>query len=217
VKVGILGATGPAGRGLAARLATVGMKVYAGSRDVAKAESTVKHLHERFGERMNRIEPVVNKEAAEAGEVVILATTADATVPTATEYAALLAGKPVISMANAMRRAGAGFEPVTPEGSSIAAGVQKAAPEALVAAALHHVPAAAFMALDKPMVGDVLVVSDSLEALRSTQALVAAMPDLRPLDAGSLVNAIGLEAFCASLLTVNLRYGGKATLRLLPT
>jgi len=193
------------------------MKVYLGSRDVAKAESTVKQLHDRWGDRMNRIEPVTNKEAATAAEVVILATKADATVSTAEEYAAELAGKPVISMANAMRRSGAGFEPVRYEGSSIAEAVQKAAPEALVAAALHHVPAVAFMNLDQSMVGDVLVVSDSLEALRSTQALVSAMPDLRPLDGGSLVNAIGLEAFCALLLTVNLRYGGKATLRLLPT
>jgi 8-hydroxy-5-deazaflavin:NADPH oxidoreductase len=198
-------------------MSKVGMKVYAGSRDVAKAESTVKQLQDRWGDRMNRIEPVANKEAAAAAEVVILATKTDATVPTAEEYAALLADKPVISMANAWRRSGAGFEPVCYEGSSIAEAVQKAAPEALVAAALHHVPAAAFMNLDQPMVGDVLVASDSLEALRCTQALVSAMPDLRPLDGGSLVNAVGLETFCALLLTVNLRYGGKATLRLLPT
>jgi hypothetical protein len=31
-----------------------------------------------------------------------------------------------------------------------------------------------------------------------------------------LENAVALEAFCAVLLTVNLRYGGKATLSLMP-
>ena len=71
--------------------------------------------------------------------------------------------------------------------------------------------------LEKPVLhGDVAVVADDLEAMRATQAMVSAMPELRPLDGGPLENAIGLEAFCAVLLTVNLRYGGKATLRLMP-
>ena len=217
MKVGILGATGPAGRGLAARLAAVGMRVYAGSRDPAKAEAVVKQLTDRFGDRVARIEPVSNAEAAKSGEIVVLGTAADATVPTAAEHADLLAGKPLVSMANAMRKAGASFEPVPTQEGSIAAAVQKAAPEALVSAALHHVPAAAFLNLKQPMSGDVVVVSDHLEALRATQALVSAMPDLRPLDGGPIENALGLEAFCAVLLTVNLRYGGRATLRLMPT
>lgn len=217
MRVGILGATGPAGRGLAARLASVGYRVYAGSRDQAKAEATVKQLHERWGDQMARIEPVSNTDAAALADIVVLGTTARATVPTAAEHAERLAGKPVVSMANAMAKTGASFEPLITEEGSIAAAVQAAAPGSLVAAALHHVPAAAFIALDRPMAGDVVVVSDHLEALRATQALVSAMPELRPLDGGPLTNAVGLEAFCAVLLTVNLRYGGRATLRLMPT
>jgi NADPH-dependent F420 reductase len=217
VKVGILGATGPAGRGLAARLASVGHRVYAGSRDAAKAEATVKQLHERWGDRVARIEPVLNAEAAEAGEIVVLGTNADATVTTAADHAARLAGKPVVSMASAMQKIGASFRLITTDQGSIAAAVAAAAPDAVVSAALHHVPASAFVALDRPLVSDVVVVSDDLEALRATKALVASMPDLRPLDGGPLDNAIGLEAFCAVLLTVNLRYGGKATLRLMPS
>lgn len=217
MKIGILGATGPAGRGLAARLASVGLRVYAGSRDQAKAEATVRQLQERWGDRMNRIEPVLNAQAAEIADVVVLGTSAKSTVATAAEHAKLLAGKPTVSMANAMERIGSSFRPVLVEEGSIAHAVQAAAPDALVAAALHHVPAAALLALDRPMTGDVVVVSDDLEALRATQAMVAAMPELRPLDGGGLDNATGLEAFCAALLTVNLRYGGKATLRLMPS
>ncbi|HEV3363884.1 MAG TPA: NADPH-dependent F420 reductase [Acidimicrobiia bacterium] len=217
MKIGILGGTGPAGSGLAARLTSVGQKVYLGSRDPAKAEATVRQLVEQWGPRMSHIEPGSNAEAAERGEIAVLGTTARATVATAGEHATRLAGKPVVSMANAMRRVGSSFEPVPTEEGSIAQAVQKAAPEALVAAALHHIPAAALMDLDKPVLhGDVAVVADDLEAMRATQALVSAMPELRPLDGGPLENAIGLEAFCAVLLTVNLRYGGKATLRLMP-
>jgi NADPH-dependent F420 reductase len=217
VKIGILGATGPAGSGLAARLAAGGQKVYVGSRDRAKAEAAVGALAERWGPRMAHIEATTNAGAAEAAEIVVLATTAKATVATALEHSARLAGKPVVSMANAMRRVGSSFEPVRIEEGSIAQAVQQAAPEALVAAALHHIPAAALLDLDRPtLVGDVAVVSDDLEAMRATQAMVSAMPELRALDGGPLANAVALEAFCAVLLTVNLRYGGKATLRLMP-
>ena len=217
MKIGILGGTGPAGSGLAARLTAGGQKIYLGSRDPAKAEATVRKLVERWGPRMSHIEPGINADVAEQGEIVVLGTTARGTVQTAAEHAARLAGKPLVSMANAMRRVGSSFEPVPIAEGSIAQAVQQAAPGALVAAALHHIPAAALHDLDTEVLqGDVAVVSDDLEAMRATQALVAAMPELRPLDGGPLENAIGLEAFCAVLLTVNLRYGGKATLRLMP-
>jgi NADPH-dependent F420 reductase len=217
VRIGILGATGPAGSGLAARLSAGGQKISAGSRDPAKAESVVKGLVERWGPRMAHIEPMSNAEAVEAAEIVVLGTNARATVATAAEHADRLAGKVVVSMANAMRRVGSSFVPVRIEEGSIAQAVQQAAPRALVAAALHHIPAAALLDLDQPtLVGDVAVVADDLEAMRATQALVSAMPELRPLDGGPLENAVALEAFCAVLLTVNLRYGGKATLRLMP-
>jgi len=217
VKIGILGGTGPAGSGLAARLCAGGQKVYVGSRDPLKAETTVRGLVERWGARMAHIESASNADVAETAEIVVLGTTARATVATAAEHAHRLAGKPVVAMANAMRRVGSSFEPVPTEEGSIAQAVQKAAPGALVAAALHHIPAAALMNLDRPtLLGDVAIVADDLEAMRATQAMVSSMPELRALDGGSLENAIGLEAFCAVLLTVNVRYGGKATLRLMP-
>ena len=217
MKIGILGGTGPAGSGLAARLTVGGQKIYLGSRDPAKAEAAVRRLVEQWGPRMGHIEPGLNADVAEQAEIVVLGTNARAAVQTAAEHAAGLAGKPLVSMANAMRRVGSSFEPVPTEEGSIAQAVQQAAPDALVAAALHHIPASALLDLEKTVLqGDVAVVADDLEAMRATQAMVSAMPELRPLDGGPLENAIGLEAFCAVLLTVNLRYGGKATLRLMP-
>ena len=52
MKIGVLGATGPAGKGLAARLADVGHEVLAGSRERAKAEAVVDELQERWGDRV---------------------------------------------------------------------------------------------------------------------------------------------------------------------
>ena len=52
MKIGVLGATGPAGRGLAARLSDVGYDVLAGSRERVKAEAVVDELREQWGDRV---------------------------------------------------------------------------------------------------------------------------------------------------------------------
>ncbi|MFO1537785.1 MAG: NADPH-dependent F420 reductase, partial [Actinomycetota bacterium] len=78
----------------------------------------------------------------------------------------------------------------------------------------QHVPAAAFAALDQPIESDVVAADD--DAARDVVlGLVAGIPVLRAFDGGSLVNAIGIETFAATLLTCNLRHTGKGTLRLL--
>jgi hypothetical protein len=155
-----------------------------------------------------------NAEAAEVGEIVVLTAAADATVDLAAQYAESLAQKIVVSMANAMQRVGREFRPVPIDGGSVAVSVQGAAPKALVAAALHHVPAAALADLARPMVGDVIVVSDHDDARSVTMALVGSLKDLRAYDGGSLANAVGLETFCSAILTVNLRNSARVTLSL---
>ena len=52
MRIGILGATGPAGRGLAARLASVGHEVLFGSRAVDKARAAVTELEKEWGDRV---------------------------------------------------------------------------------------------------------------------------------------------------------------------
>ena len=48
MRIGVLGATGPAGSALAARLASVGIEVVVGSRSEGKAASTVAELAKRW-------------------------------------------------------------------------------------------------------------------------------------------------------------------------
>src|ERR671910_775514 len=61
---------------------------------------------------------------------------------------------------------------------------------------------------------DVIVCADDDNARTTVLELVAHIPDLRGFDGGSLANAVGIEAFAAVLLTINLRHKGKARLRL---
>lgn len=215
MEIGVLGATGPAGRGLAARLASVGHTVRAGSRDESRAEAVVCELRDQWGVRVEGLVAGTNAAAARAADLVVIATTWEGAVDTAAQHADALAGKPVVAMANGLERVGREFRPVLPEGTSLTHLVQDAAPEARVVAAFQHVPAAAFAALDVPLESDVVVCGDDDGARGVVLDLVAGIPDLRAFDGGSLVNAVGIETFAAVLLTCNLRHRGKGTLRLL--
>lgn len=214
MKIGVMGATGPAGKGLAARLASVGHDVIAGSRDPARAESAVAELRERWSGRVDRLKAGGNADAAGA-ELVVLAVPWDGAVETARAHAGALAGKVVIAMANGLVKEGREFHPILPEEGSVSVAVQAAVPECRVVAAFHLVPAAAFGDLDQVMESDVIAVGDDDTARAAVLGLIADIPRLRAFDGGSLVNAVGLEAFAAVLLTVNLRHRGKAALRLL--
>jgi 8-hydroxy-5-deazaflavin:NADPH oxidoreductase len=214
VKIGVLGATGPAGRGLAARLASTGHEVVLGSRDPARAEATVATLRERWGSKVDGLAGVGNADAAEA-ELVVFAVPWDAMATTAAQYAEAVAGKTVVAMANGLAREGREFHAVLPEGRSISEAVQECAPDANIVAAFQHVPAAAFEALDQPVESDVVVCGNDDGARMGVLNLVSSIPNFRAFDGGSLAGALGIESFAAVLLSVNLRHHGKATLRLL--
>jgi NADPH-dependent F420 reductase len=206
--VGILGGTGPAGQALAARLAAVGYDVTVGSRSEEKAATVCDELRARWPELRLSLEPATNEGAAKA-TLIVLGTQWAAAEPTVAALAEALAGKVVISMGNALMKVGKELLPVTLPAGSVAAAVQAAAPEALVAAAFQHVPAKALGQLDQPVEGDVLICSDHPEAFEATAALVRDIPGLRPLSAGSLALAGTVEGFTAVLVRFR-----KASLRL---
>lgn len=214
MQIGVLGATGPAGRGLASRLASVGHEVVAGSRERSRAEAVVAELRDQWGPRVDALSAGTNADAAAAADLVVIATTWEAAVPTAAELAPALAGKPVIAMANGLEKVGREFHPVLPAEGSISQAVQAAAPAARVVAAFHLVPASALADLDAPLESDVIVVGDDDAARTTVLDLVVGIPDLRAFDGGSLANAVGIEAFAALLISLNLRHRGKGTLRL---
>lgn len=83
-----------------------------------------------------------------------------------------------------------------------------------VCTAFHLVPAAEFGALDHDMESDVVVLGDDDDAKQSVMEITESIPNLRPLDGGSLRNAVGMETFAAVLLTVNIRHKMRASLRL---
>lgn len=211
--VGILGATGPAGRALAARLASCGCEVTVGSRQGEKAVEVAAQITSAWPDFDLLIHGGDNTAAAGA-EVVVVATPWDAAAATAGSLRAVLAGKVVISMANALARMGSELQPLIPPRGSVAAGIQAEVPDALVVGALHHVPARELGDLGHHLDGDVLVCSDHASARGAVMGLVGRIPGLGALDAGSLANAAAIEAFTAVILNLNIRYRVRSGIRL---
>ncbi len=212
MRIGILGGTGPAGSALAARLASVGFETVIGSRVTERAEATAAAIQERWPNRGLRIGAADNEGAAGA-DLVVVATPWDGAAPTAVSVADALAGKVVVCMANAVIRIGREFQPLVPPRGSVAASVQAAVPLSIVAAAFHHVPAKELADLDHAIESDVLICSDDPSATETTAALVAKIPNMRPLDAGELSVATPIESFTAVLLQLNVRYKTRVSLK----
>jgi NADPH-dependent F420 reductase len=187
--------------------------VVIGSRSKERAAEACEEICKRWPERDLTLEAGDNSRAA-AAEIVIVATPWDAAALTVASVAQRLTGKVVISMANALAKVGDEFEPLVPPRGSVAAHVQSAAPGAMVAAAFHHLPAKALANLNTPIDADVLVCSDHVTAFERTAELVELIPNLRPLNAGSLSNAAPIEAVTAVLLQLNVRYKTRAAVRL---
>ncbi len=212
MQIGILGATGPAGSALAARLASVGFDVVVGSRSKYRAMEVRDAILERWPDRGLIVEAADNEGAASA-EVVVIATPWDAAAVTAASVSRQLQGKVVISMANALAKVGHEFQPLVPPRGSVAASVQAAVPKSHVAAAFHHVPAKELGHIDEPVDTDVLICSDSKAAMATVVDIVSRIPNMRPLEAGELSVAAPIEAFAAVLLQLNVRYKTRVALR----
>jgi hypothetical protein len=213
MRVGIFGGTGPAGRGLAVRLAAAGAEVVIGSRDADRATSVAEELAKRWPDHHLNLEGASNEDTASC-EMVVVATPWDGAIATVKPLAAALAGKVVVSMANALVKEGREFLALVPPRGSVAASIQAALPESLVSASLHHLPASEMEKLTTPLEADVLVCSDHPRASSATTAMIDSIEGLRGVDAGSLSQAAPIEAFTAVLITVNIRHKVHTTLRL---
>lgn len=212
MRIGILGATGPAGSALGARLASVGYEVILGSRSKYRAMEVADRLLEKWSDRELSITAGDNVAAAEC-DVVVVATPWDAAAATARSVADHLDGKVVITMANALAKVGSEFVPLIPPRGSVAASVQSNVRGALVAAAFQHVPAKELGDIDAPVESDVLICSDHPTATQVCVEIVDKVPGFRALDSGELSNATAIEAFTAVMLQLNVRYKTRVALK----
>lgn len=213
MKLGILGGTGPAGRGLAVRAAAAGYSVVLGSRDARRSHETAESLKTEYPERSLEISGGTNFDAATC-DMVVVATPWDGAVATVKSLAEPMTGRVVVSMVNALMKEGREMLPLYPPRGSMAAQITSALPDSKVAASFHHLPAKEMENLNSGLDADVLVCGDNEEARTATVEFIDSMDGLRGLDAGSLAQASPIEAFTAVCITLNIRHKAHSTLKL---
>lgn len=206
LSVGILGGTGPQGRGLAYRFALAGHAVRIGSRSAERAEATARTLADLPGVTDGLLTGASNAGACDA-DVVIVAVPWEGHAELLTELAPALAGKIVVDCVNPLGFDKQGAYPLTVAEGSAAAQAEALLPESRVTAAFHHV--SAVLLADSEVASldtDVLVLGDDREAAGVVQALAGRITGMRGVYAGRLRNAGQVEALTANLIAINRRY-----------
>jgi 8-hydroxy-5-deazaflavin:NADPH oxidoreductase len=206
--IGILGGTGPQGRGLTRRFAAAGHSVVIGSRSADRAQEVAAGYTD-----VGTVRGADNAEAAGADLVIITVPYqghADLLRSLVTE----LAGKIVVDCVNPLGFDKQGAFPLPVVAGSAAQEAQQILPDSTVIAAFHHVSA---VLLDDPEVdhleGDVLVLGEDRDAVQQVCDLAAAIPGARGVYAGRLRNAGQVEALTINLVSVNRRYKAHAGIR----
>lgn len=216
--VGVLGGTGPQGRGLAVRWAAAGQRVLLGSRDAERAAEVAATVAGRAATASGGGEVSVqggsNVDVAGAADVVVVAVPFAGHADTLGELASPLAGKVVVDCVVPMGWDELGAYVLdVPEGSV----TQQAAallPDSSVVGGFHHLSAVTLEDLSHPTLeGDVMVVGDDREATDLVQALAGRLPGMRGVYAGRLRNARQVEALTINLVSVNRRYKVHAGIR----
>ncbi|EFE74056.1 NADPH-dependent F420 reductase [Streptomyces filamentosus] len=207
LSVGVLGGTGPQGRGLAYRLARAGQKVTLGSRDAARAEQAAAELG--FG-----VEGADNAECARRSDIVIVAVPWDGHAKTLQALREELAGKLVIDCVNPLGFDKKGAYALKPEEGSAAEQAAALLPDSRVTAAFHHLSAVLLQDESIEEIDtDVLVLGEARADTDLVQALAGRIPGMRGIFAGRLRNAHQVESLVANLISVNRRYKAHAGLR----
>jgi NADPH-dependent F420 reductase len=202
VNIAILGGTGKEGAGLAVRWAKLGHSIIIGSRDAERAHNKAVQLRDAA-----HAIPIVghsNKEAAELGELVVIALPANGLASTLPDVHPACRGKVVVSTVVPLTFGGPRlFTP--PAAGSSAEEVASLLPQARVVAAFHHIAAHELADADHPIDCDLLICGQDAAAKETVTQLGRSM-GLRVLDVGALTNAGPLEGITAVLATINRRY-----------
>lgn len=212
----IVGGTGALGFGLGLRLARAGVPIVIGSRDTGRAQEAARRASEAIPD--GSFIGLQNAAAAREAEVVILSVPfrnqsenlhnlrgvlvdgqllVDATVP----LAAAVSGK-------ATRTIGIW------QGSAAQQALEMAPAGVRVVSAFHTVSAALLGDLSHRLDEDVLMCGDRAEDKAQLAELINRIEGLRAVDCGPLEMARIVEQLTALIISINVRNGAKAGIRI---
>jgi hypothetical protein len=195
---GIIGGTGHEGRGVAARLASAGVPVLVGSRQLERAQETVAALGASLP-----LGAATNEQIASDCDVVFLAVPflgiAELLEAFRTRFRP---GALVIDLTVPLT-----FDRGVPAIADVAEFIRARLPaEVRLAAAFKTIPASALAKIDTPLDCDEFVCGDTPEVSAAAIDLLSRIPSLRLLDAGGLQSARLIERMTALAIVLNKRY-----------
>ena len=210
--IGVIGGTGPQGKGLAYRFALKGHEVLIGSRSRERAEEAAAEIATR-GPGLN-VRGVTNDDAAREGTLIILSIPYEGQAEALPPFAEVVAGKAVVVTDVPLAfEGGKAAMAAVPEGSA-AEQAQALLPEARVAGAFQNLGAKKLWEGDKPLDQDVIVCADDKDAKQQVMALAEEIAGVRAIDGGPLANARFVEGITVMLISINRRYKTLAGVRI---
>ncbi|HEY7465060.1 MAG TPA: NADPH-dependent F420 reductase [Dehalococcoidia bacterium] len=200
--IGMIGGTGPEGKGLAARFARAGMDVVIGSRSAERGEEAANEVRGQAG---GSVRGATNAEAALADIVVV-------TLPYAGQAETLaglrdvIGNRIVVSSVVPMQFAAGKVTMLDLKDGSAAEEAQRILPAARVVGAFQNLAARKLFDVEHDLDGDVIVCSDDKEALREVIWLAEQIPGLRGVNGGPLACSRYVEGITTLLVHINRNY-----------
>lgn len=197
--IAILGGTGDLGTGLAIRWSKVGHRIIIGSRTLEKARNAVAELKKISPD--TPAEPMENKDAAAAGNIVVLTVPAEHQLSTLEGVRDGLKGKILIDVTVPLVPPKVGTVQLPPEGSAGQRAQNLLGEEVMVVTAFQNI-AAHLLQQDVHIECDVLVAGNKKEARQTVIDLIEEA-GMTGWHAGPIANSAAAEALTSILIHIN--------------
>ena len=210
--IGLIGGTGPEGRGLGMRFAMAGEDILIGSRDLSRAVAAAEKITGIT--TLGRVSGAVNDIVAMRADPVFVTVPYEGQRPTLEHLSETLAGKVVVEVV-----APIGFEKrvahivAVPDGSA-AEEAQALLPKSRVVAAFQTISAHDLLNPTVSIDSDILVCGNDVDAKQLIMSLSNSISGARAVDGGGLSYARYVEGFTALLLNINRIYKTQSSVRI---
>lgn len=209
--IGIIGGTGPEGKGLASRFARAGMEVLIGSRSVERGEEAAEDIREHAG---GNVRGATNADAVRSAEIIIVTLPYSGQAETLAGLKDEIGNRIVVSTVVPMQFSPGKVEMLRLEDGSAAQEAQRLLPDARVVGAYQNLAARKLFDVEHSLEADVVVTSDDKDALREVIWLTEQIPNLRGINGGPLAASHYVEGITTLLVHVNRNYKTETSVKI---
>jgi 8-hydroxy-5-deazaflavin:NADPH oxidoreductase len=198
--IGLIGGTGPEGKGLAARFAAAGLDVVIGSRSAERGEEAAQEIATLAG---RPVRGATNAGAAQAAAIVVVTIPYTGQQETLSALAGDIGNRIVVSTVVPLEFSRRRVAMLTIPAGSAAEEAQTLLPDARVTSAFHNLSAKHLLEIEHEIDGDVVVCSDDAEALAEVIELAGLIKGVRGINGGPLANSHYVEGLTALIVNIN--------------